>query len=104
MSPCDPGDICILRMQRIMLEADGLAHLVEDFLGRCSMVHTSRVSLEDGHARSRCLSEYGLTDKRLWSLKVLQASGTLAVREPHEGERRVACAYRPDIGAAVLVL
>jgi hypothetical protein len=31
--PFDPGDVGLLRMPRIMLEADGIAHMVEPLLG-----------------------------------------------------------------------
>src|SRR5919109_2236529 len=57
------------------------------FLGRCSIVSTDLRSRHNRHTRLGCLPEYGLTDKLLRYLKVLQASGTMAIREPHAGER-----------------
>ena len=51
------------------------------------MVHTYLISLEDRRARLGCLLGHRREDKLTWYLECLQAVRTMAIREPHDGER-----------------
>ena len=67
------------------------------------MVQTSRIPLEGRQARSGCWPEDGLTDTPLGALAVVQASGTLAIGETHDGEPPPGWAHRSGTGAAAFI-
>ena len=67
------------------------------------MVHTYLISSEDRRARLGCLLGHRREDKLTWYLECLQAVRTMAIREPHDGERLPGRAHRSGARAAALV-
>jgi hypothetical protein len=63
-------------------------------LGRGSIVLPDLTSLDDSHAGEACVPGDGREDTRTWLITAWQASGTIAIGEPHAGERLVGSPIR----------
>jgi hypothetical protein len=64
------------------------------------MVYPDLRSWDDPHTRMGCVPGDGLEDPRTRALAVLQASGIMAIREIHDGERIPGGSHRSGTCAA----